>query len=94
MTDTIQNTITALDEKVVDHFHAVGTLTKLIQTAYSGELAADEVKQLEAFVGRVVADVESGTIDTFTGVTCLDEARKLAAAGVPDFLALIEIGAE
>ena len=94
MTDTIQNTITALDEKAVDHFHAVATLTGLIQTAYGGELSPDEIKQLVAFVGRVVSDVECGCIDTFTGVASLDEARKLAEAGVPDFLTLIEIGAE
>lgn len=94
MTETIQKVITAIDEKTTDHFNAVSSLVTLIDDAYSGELTGDDLKKLEAYVGRVVTDVESGCIDTFTGAANLDEARKLAEAGVPDFLELIEIGAE
>ncbi|MCR6657961.1 MAG: hypothetical protein NVV72_00955 [Asticcacaulis sp.] len=94
MTDTIQKTITALDERTVDRFNAVAALVNVIDDAYPGQFSADELKEVETFAGRVVADLESGSIDTYTAVASIDEARILAAAGVPDFLDLIAIGAE
>ena len=94
MTDTIQSTITALDETKTDHAYAIATLVRLIRDAYPGEITTDEAKKLEVYVGHIVADVENKTIDTYTGVASLDEARKLAEAGVPDFLDLIDISPE
>lgn len=94
MNDPIQQTITGLSERTTDHFNAIAHLTQLIEDAYPGEMTPDGRKQLEAYVGRIVADVESRALDTFTAADDLTEARKLAAAGVPDFLDLITIGDE
>ena len=94
MTETIQNTITALDEKTLDRNSAVATLVSLITNAYAGVFTTEDWAKIKTYVERIVTDVETGCIDTFTGVASLDEARKLAEAGVPDFLDLIEIGAE
>ena len=94
MTDTIQKTITALDERKADRFNAITSLVNVINDAYPGQFSAGELKEIETYVGRVVTDLESGCIDTYTAVASIDEARNLAAAGVPDFLDLIAIGAE
>ncbi|MGN6208854.1 hypothetical protein [Asticcacaulis sp.] len=94
MTDAIQKTLTALDEAKMDRFNAISSLVGVIEEAYPGQFKAEDLKELQAFVGQIVADVESRCIDIYTAVTSIDEARSLAAAGVPAFLDLIAIGAE
>lgn len=94
MKDDLQSVIDGIVAKTTDHFNAVSALTDQIADAYTGALTGDQVKQIEAFVGRIVTDTENGTIDAYTAVTSLDEARKLAEAGVADFVELIQIGAE
>lgn len=93
MIDIIQQTIDGLKVKTTDHFNAVVNLTDQISDSYTSALTGDQVKQIEAFVGRVVSDVENGTIDTYTAETSFDEARKLAEAGDADFVDLMQIGA-
>lgn len=94
MTDPAQEAITALDEKRIDRDHAIPVLTGQIIEAYPGVLDESSSRKVEVFVARIVADVESGTIDTSTAVTSIVEARDLAKAGVGDFVDLIQIGAE
>ncbi|HTM79776.1 hypothetical protein [Asticcacaulis sp.] len=90
MNDLIHKTISGVDKKTIDHFNAVSNLVNLIEDAYPGEMTGDDRKMLEVYIGRIVTAVATNQIDPFSGVNDIDQALRLAEAGVPDFLDLIE----